>query len=112
MQIASTEVNGVTLIRVEGRMDAPAAPEAEDAFREVIDAGATRVVLDLSGVEYISSGGLRVIIMLMKSLEKARGRLIICNPSPFVSEVFEITHLSRRIPIYPNQEEALTAAAT
>lgn len=109
MEISWDEHNGVSVVALRGRFDAPAAPEAESAFKDVLNQGAKQVLLDLSGVEYISSGGLRVIIMLTKALEKSNGDLKLCGLSPFVSEVFKITNLSKRYEICVTREEGLAA---
>ncbi|HRI88063.1 MAG TPA: STAS domain-containing protein, partial [Candidatus Hydrogenedentes bacterium] len=101
--------NGVDVISMRGRFDAPAAPDAERMLKELLQHGMTRVVLDLSEVEYISSGGLRVIIMLTKALEKVNGDLKLCGLSPFVSEVFKITNLSKRYDICSTRDEALAS---
>lgn len=107
MEIHERTTGEVTVLALEGRFDAPSAPEAEQAFRRVTEAGACRIVLDLSGVEYISSGGLRAIIVLLKTLDRAGGRLVLCCLSPFVAEVFEITHLADRVTIQPTQDHAV-----
>ncbi|MDZ4860263.1 MAG: STAS domain-containing protein [Candidatus Hydrogenedentes bacterium] len=107
MEINHEIINGIQVITMRGRFDAPAAPDAERLFKELLQHGMTRVILDLTGVEYISSGGLRVIIMLTKALEKIQGDLKLCGLSPFVSEVFKITNLARRYDICPTRDEAL-----
>jgi stage II sporulation protein AA (anti-sigma F factor antagonist) len=109
MEIRETTEHGITVIELEGRFDAPSAPEAEDAFRRVTDKGIDRVVLDLSGVEYISSGGLRAIIVLLKTMNRNAGSLAVCGLNPFVSEVFEITHLADRLNVQATRAQALQA---
>lgn len=111
MDIHHESSNGIWLVTMRGRFDAPSAPEAEGKLRALLDEGMKRVVLDLSGVEYISSGGLRVIIMLTKALERIGGELKLCGLSPFVSEVFKITNLAKRYDICPTREAALSAFA-
>ena len=104
------EVNsGVWLVALRGRFDAPSAPEAERKLRALLEEGMDRVVLDMSEVEYISSGGLRVIIMLTKALERISGEMKLCGLSPFVSEVFKITNLAKRFDICSTRDEAVTA---
>ena len=107
MEILLDTVEHVRVVTLRGRFDAPSAPEAERQLRELLDQGTSRLVLDLAGVEYISSGGLRVIIMLTKALEKVQGELKLCGLSPFVSEVFKITNLAKRYEICANRQEAL-----
>lgn len=109
MEIDHEQNNGVWLVAMRGRFDAPSAPEAERTLRALLEQGMSRVVLDLADVEYISSGGLRVIIMLTKALEKINGEMKLSGLSPFVSEVFKITNLAKRYDICQSREEALAA---
>jgi len=109
MEVRRNDENGVTLLSLHGRFDAAAAPDAESAFKEYLDDNLDRVVLDLADVEYISSGGLRVIIMLAKTLEKSGGALRLCALSPFVSEVFELTNLARRYVLCDTRAEAIAS---
>ena len=107
MEIVYEPLDRVSVVSFRGRFDAPSAPEAERKLRELLDSGMSKVLLDLTAVEYISSGGLRVIIMLTKALEKINGELKLCGLSPFVSEVFKITNLAKRYEICATREEAL-----
>ncbi|NUM54914.1 MAG: STAS domain-containing protein [Candidatus Hydrogenedentes bacterium] len=111
MEIEHEIDNGIWIVTMRGRFDAPSAPEAERTLRTLLEDGMNRIVLDLSGVEYISSGGLRVIIMLTKALERVSGEMKLCGMSPFVSEVFKITNLAKRYDICGSRDEALSAFA-
>ena len=109
MEVRRVDENGVTLISLHGRFDATAAPDAESAFKDYISEHLDRVVLDLADVEYISSGGLRVIIMLSKALEKSGGAFRLCALSPFVSEVFELTNLDKRYVVCDSRADAIAS---
>jgi len=109
MQI-ETQIDGeVRVFTLVGSLDATSAPEAERSFGCVVDEKAPRVLLDLSGVEYISSGGIRAIIMLSRVLERNGGALKLCCLNPFVREVFEMTHLDRLYAIHGSRADALNA---
>jgi anti-anti-sigma factor len=60
-------------------------------------------------VEYISSGGLRVVLMLSRMLAKTNSKLKLCGLNPFVAEVFEISRFSALFEIYPNRDAAVSA---
>jgi len=109
MEVKRINENGVSLLSLHGRFDAAAAPDAESVFKDFINENPDRVVVDLADVEYISSGGLRVIIMLAKSIEKSGGALRLCALSPFVSEVFELTNLGKRYVLCDSREEAVAS---
>lgn len=96
-----------TVLWLQGHLDEMAASEVEAVFAGLAEAD--RVVVDMSGVEYINSGGLRLFLMLSKSLGGRTGGLKLCNLSPFVAEVFEISHFVTLFDIYPSLEAALDA---
>ncbi len=109
MEVRRFDEDGVTLLSLHGRFDAAAAPDAESSFKDFISENPSGVVLDLADVEYISSGGLRVIIMLSKALEKNGGAMRLCALSPFVSEVFELTNLDKRYVLCDTRDEAIAS---
>ncbi|MEJ2170486.1 MAG: STAS domain-containing protein [Desulfobacterales bacterium] len=60
MEISQKEENGIVSISIKGRLDADSAPEAEKVVKEALEGQTTRVLFNLSGLEYLSSAGLRV----------------------------------------------------
>ena len=81
-----------TIIQVSGRLDTITAPELEKAIAEDID-GTKNLVLDIKGVEYISSAGLRVLLAAQKKISMT-GLMKVINVCPEVMEIFEITGFS------------------
>ena len=77
-------------ISPEGRIDTVTAPEFEDAVSKVPQ-DATSLKFDFAKVEYISSAGLRVLLVAQKTMNKAGAEMSIANVIPPVREVFEIT---------------------
>lgn len=78
-----------TVIKVDGRLDTNTAPSLEKTINE--DIGDTKnIVLDFSGLEYISSAGLRVLLSAQKKMQKV-GTMKLINVSAEVNEVFDIT---------------------
>jgi len=109
MKIKEECIDGITVVALIGRFDAASAPEVEDHFQELISRCPARLLVDLSGVEYISSGGLRVIIMLAKAVGKVKGELRLCALNPFVTEVFQLTNLYKKYLTSKTREDALAA---
>jgi anti-anti-sigma factor len=107
MEIRQETVNGATVLQLLGRLDELATSEVELAFTGLLKDSPREVVLDLAGVEYISSGGLRILLMLSKALGRNSGRLKLCNLSPFVAEVFEISNFASIFSIYGTLQDAL-----
>ena len=81
----------------------------EELVELVEERGASKMVLDLSGVEYLSSAVLGKLISLLKIVKKHGGKLYICNVHPNVAEIFEITQLDQVIGIEPGISEAVEA---
>jgi anti-anti-sigma factor len=107
MQIAETGTEGVALASLEGRLDTATASAVE--ARLVALAEASRVVLDLTGVRFISSAGLRVLLRAAKAAKAAGRGIAVCALQPGVREVFEISGFDRIIPAYATRDEALSA---
>lgn len=107
MDIRHTTTGGTALITLVGRFDELASSGAESSFLGVADEKPPRVVIDLSGVEYISSSGLRVLLMFSRALENQEAELRLCGLSPFVTEVFEVGNFSSVFTIFENSETAL-----
>lgn len=108
----STEREGVTLIaKTEGRVDGANAREFQDALEEAIDPADRAVILDLENLSYISSAGLRVILLTAKTLRKQNASLSVCSLSEPIRQVFEISGFDKIIPIHASQAEAVAAVS-
>ncbi|PTR33332.1 anti-anti-sigma factor [Luteibacter sp. OK325] len=81
-----------TTVWLEGRLDAETFGDLDAALRDItplVDNGGT-LVMDLSGLEYISSAGLRSLAQLRKQMHDRDGRTLLLNPQPQVKKVFDI----------------------
>ena len=75
---------------LQGRLDTPAAAETEAIFNRTA-ARFDKVVLNLEGLEYITSSGLRIVKQLHINMKKKNGELVVKNTNKMVMEVFEMT---------------------
>ena len=78
-----------TIIEITGRLDTITAPELEKTI-ESDASDVTKLILDVNGMEYISSAGLRVLLSVQKKMSK-RGTMTVKNVCPEVMEILEIT---------------------
>lgn len=108
MDIQTRQEGKITVVSASGRIDAMTAPAFETSLTELIGGG--KLVLDLGGVEYISSAGLRVILASAKAFKSNDGMLILANPRGPVKEVFDISGFGSVFTIYDSVDAALTAA--
>jgi anti-anti-sigma factor len=107
MRIGEERVGGALLIAPEGRVDSVSSGELERLVVSRIDAGDKRLVLDLSGVEYISSAGLRVLLMAAKRLREPPGALVLCGMGPSVRTVLELAGFLPLFSVEARREQAL-----
>ena len=103
-----TERDGATLVIKAGdRVDGANAREFQDALEGAIDDADKIVVLDFEDLSYISSAGLRVVLLVARSLSKQDAKFGICSLSKPIREVFEISGFDKIIPIHDSQTEAV-----
>jgi len=84
------EVNA-TVVTITGRLDAVTAPEYEKKVHELIDGGDIRFVVDFESLDYISSAGLRGLLVTAKLLKAKGGQVSFANVKGTVKEVFDIS---------------------
>ena len=89
MNINIEKENGVTVIKIEGRLDTTSAPELEKAINDEGEA-LKNLVLDFKGVDYISSAGLRVLLTAQKKMN-VQGSMELINVGEAVMDIFEMT---------------------
>ncbi len=109
MEITEKTVKKVKIMFLNGRLDAYNSNLVENKFDEVISSGHVKMVADLSGVEYISSSGLRVMLSSLKKLNQQEGTLKLSSLQPYVLEVFEIAGFTQLFEIYDSEDEAIAS---
>ena len=107
LQINVSEMKRVRLFEVAGRVDSVNANEFGAALDEALRDGKRNLVLDLSGVEYMSSAGLREMVRVLKQVRREGGDLRLAALSERVQEVLELAGLDTIFEIYPTQVEAV-----
>ncbi len=106
----NTEREGGTLIaKAKGRVDGANAREFQDALEAATDASDCAVILDLQQLSYISSAGLRVILLTAKALRRQGAKFAVCSLSDPIREVFAISGFDKIIPLYASLTEAIAA---
>lgn len=108
MEINLERENGTLIAAVEGRVDSANAREFEQALTGSIG-DEHNVIIDFGGLTYISSSGLRVLLMVAKTLRQRSAHLALCSLADAIREVFEISGFDKIIPIHDTRAEALAA---
>ncbi|MDD1682821.1 MAG: anti-sigma factor antagonist [Methanoregula sp.] len=107
MQYRFERTGDAALFILEGRIDSPGAIELDAAVRERLVPGDRAVIIDMAGVSYMSSAGIRVLSVLEKGLRQGGGRLYLCALQPAVLRVLGITGFDRVFPLCATRAEAL-----
>ena len=95
------------IISLVGKMDAISAPEFETKMGEWVEQGETSFIVNLGEVNYMSSAGLRSILIVAKNLKQQDGKIIFVNLREEVNKIFRISGFSSMIPTYESVEVAL-----
>lgn len=106
MEISVNKQGNAIVVAVYGKMDAVSAPDFERQFTNLVNKGAKCVVVDLLGLDYISSAGLRAILSSAKNLKLHEGKIAFSGLSGMVREVFDISGFGAMFNIYPTATEA------
>jgi stage II sporulation protein AA (anti-sigma F factor antagonist) len=105
------EIKGdILVVYLEGRLDVSVANEVEEGLAELIDTGDhKKVVLNMEGIEYMSSSGFRACISTLRKLNAKEGALKMCNIKPAVKRIFDVIELTSLFDIYSNEDEAVSS---
>ncbi len=107
MQISVKTANEVKVLAFEGRLDSQTSPDAQQQLTRLIEEGETKILVNLEKLDYISSAGLRVLLVVAKQLKATDGELRICSLNEVVKEVFDISGFDMILPISASESDAL-----
>lgn len=107
MQIHSNIQQDILILSLTGRLDSNTADTLNQPLLEHIATGQQKIILDFQALDYISSAGLRVILMAAKRMQANKGHFILCELKPLVREVFEISGFLKILTVVNRQTDAL-----
>lgn len=100
------DIKAITVIRLKGRMDAMSAQSFEQRLRP-LEGPDLIVVVDMDELEYVSSAGLRSILLVAKKLQAGGSQIRFCNVKGLVDEIFRCANLASIVPIYKSWKDAM-----
>ncbi len=109
LDISTSVVSGRTVVRVAGEIDVYTAPQLREHLDHEIEGGTHDLVVDLSGVTFMDSTGLGVLVGRLKQVRLNDGSMRLVCAHDRVLKVFVITGLDKVFAIYPTVDEALSA---
>ena len=107
MNISTERQGGALVAMAEGRVDGANALDFHEALEDAISSDDTGMVLDLGGITYISSAGLRVVLLVAKTLQKQNAKMVVCSLSDSIREIFEISGFDKIIPVHGSRADAV-----
>ncbi len=107
MEIQTQQSGNVLVVAVGGRLDAVTAPDYETKIRSLIDGGHHKLVIDFARLEYISSAGLRGLLLTAKLLKAQNGQVCLANPDGNVKSVFDMSGFSALFKMADSLDAAL-----
>ena len=109
MEIIEDKQGEVMVFTLRGRLDSMTSPQLETMVLNSISAGTHRLLLDFAQVDYISSAGLRIVLMAAKKLKAFNGMIALCCLQTHVQAVFDIAGFLSILSIFDSAEGALRA---
>jgi len=111
MDIVHDTSGGMAVMRLSGRLDTSTSAGVEKTILEQLAAPGSRALLDMRNVVYVSSAGLRVVLVAAKRAKTVQGGLALFGLQPSVQEVFDLSGFSRILTIAPDELAARGAIA-
>jgi anti-sigma B factor antagonist len=105
--VGRSQEGGVSILALDGYLDAHTAPQFENVIQEEFDAGRIRILVDCAGLTYISSAGLGVFMSFIEDIREAGGDIKLCGMTPTVYQVFEILGFPELFQILPDRAAGL-----
>jgi anti-sigma B factor antagonist len=104
MNATVTELDGYTLAKLDGPLGDDASAILDKQLHTVIEQPNAQLLVDLSGAIRASSSGLSALVTLVTRANAKGCRVVFCDPSPFLSSIFEVTKLNKLFEIEPSIE--------
>jgi len=99
----------VTVVEIEGRLDAVSAPAVKSQLHELIEKGNRNLILDLHGIAFIDSAGLGTLVSCLRRCTAEGGDLRLAAVPAFCRSIFELTRLTRVFDVFEDEEQAMAA---
>jgi anti-sigma B factor antagonist/stage II sporulation protein AA (anti-sigma F factor antagonist) len=112
VEFSSRSFADVVVAAPAGRIDHEAAGPFEQALSPLLERAPAGLILDFAHVDYISSVGLRVLMVAAKKMRAAKGRIAITALQPIVAEIFAISRFDNVLDVFPSVRAALAAIST
>ncbi len=107
MEITTKTYKHCTVLKAEGRVDSETAVTLKNAFEHLLDHDQVNIVFDMSGLEYMSSAGFRVLLAAQKTAKEKGGEVVLAMTPPLIHESLELTGFNPLFTQYDNLTDAV-----
>jgi anti-sigma B factor antagonist len=107
MEINEQKTDQCVIIGITGRLDTTNYSILEKKLMELIDSHHDKILVECSKMDYVSSSGLRILLMALKKITLAKGKFVLCGLQENIREIFEISGFTNIFEIYNTRDEAL-----
>lgn len=107
MEIIEAKQNDITIIALTGRLDTLSSSSLEVKLLDTINKNQSKIIIDFSQLDFISSSGLRVLLTAGKQMKSAQGMLVLCSLKEHVKEVFDVAGFSMLFKMFSSREESI-----
>lgn len=107
VELKEKKIGEVLILELHGRLDAVSTPDIEKKVFDYINGGQYKLILDFSGVDYISSAGMRMLLSTTKKLKGLSGHLVLCSITTNVMDVFKMSGFDHVLELSADKDEAL-----
>lgn len=107
MEIKVENNDNYALVSLDGKLDSVSSGETENKLKEIMSGEQKTILINMENMKYISSAGLRVLLIMAKKAKAAQSRLILSSLIPEVKDVFNISGLANLFEIHDSVEEAV-----
>src|SRR5687767_14711718 len=114
MNVTARHFANAVVLHASGRLDQDTCDGFRGELAQYVDSSSRAggaIILDLSGLEYVSSAGLRCFMLASRQAKAQNGRIYVAALQPMVSEIFEISHFNLVFRVFPTVREALGAVS-
>ncbi len=109
MNLVVKKMDRIAVCAFNGKFDTNAAPEMEKKLLQVLREGNQFLVFDFAGLAYLTSAGIRILLMMHRAVKQAQGRIIYANVPVIVQDIFDLVGLWSQLEVQPSVSEATAA---
>lgn len=100
------ETDGIKVITLKGKLDVTTSPSLEEVFNMEIQSDRDRIIIDMTNLSFITSGGIRVLLIGAKKVHP-QGRFVLCNLQDTVQDIMNLSGLAAILEVVPSLQKAL-----